>query len=122
MKEVIVAQYLGFKAIFSGKVSAGEALTGQVGIASLVGRYFAQGLLPFLTLVALLSLLIGLFNLIPFPALDGSRAAFILYELVRGKPISPEREGWVHYIGFIILIGLMLLITYNDILRLIRGR
>ncbi|MFQ6116999.1 MAG: RIP metalloprotease [Candidatus Bipolaricaulia bacterium] len=122
MKEVVVAQYLGFKAIFSGKVSAGEALTGPVGIASLVGRYFAQGLLPFLTLVALLSLLIGLFNLIPFPALDGSRAAFILYELVRGKPISPEREGWVHYIGFIILIGLMLLITYNDILRLIRGR
>jgi regulator of sigma E protease len=122
MKEVVVAQYLGFRAIFSGKVPAGEAITGPVGIASLVGRYFAQGLLPFLTLVALLSLLIGLFNLIPFPALDGSRAAFILYELVRGKPISPEREGWVHYIGFIILIGLMLLITYNDILRLIRGR
>jgi len=122
MKEVVVAQYLGFKAIFRGKVPAGEALTGPVGIASLVGRYFAQGLLPFLTLVALLSLLIGLFNLIPFPALDGSRAAFILYELVRGKPIPPEREGWVHYIGFIILMGLMLLITYNDILKLIRGR
>jgi regulator of sigma E protease len=122
MKEVVVAQYLGFKAIFTGKVPAGEALTGPVGIASLVGRYFAQGLLPFLTLVALLNLLIGMLNLVPFPALDGSRAAFILYELVRGKPIPPEREGWVHYIGFIILMGLLLLITYNDILRLLRGR
>ena len=122
MKEVVVAQYLGLKAIFTGKVPAGEALTGPVGIASLVGRYFAQGLLPFLTLVALLNLLIGMLNLVPFPALDGSRAAFILYELVRGKPIPPEREGWVHYIGFIILMGLLLLITYNDILRLLRGR
>jgi len=121
MKEVVVAQYLGFKAIFTGKIPAGKALTGPVGIASIVGKYFAQGLLPFLTLVALLNLLIGFFNLIPFPALDGSRAAFILYELVRGKPIPPEREGWVHYIGFIILMGLMLLITYNDILKLIRG-
>jgi len=122
MKEVVVAQYLGLKAIFTGKVPAGEALTGPVGIASLVGRYFAQGLLPFLTLVALLNLLIGMLNLVPFPALDGSRAAFILYELVRGKPIPPEREGWVHYIGFIILMGLLLLITYNDILRLLRSR
>ena len=120
MKEVIVAQYLGFKAILTGEVPPGEALAGPVGIASLVGQSLSQGLLPFFTLLALLSLVIGLINLFPFPALDGSRVIFILYELIRGRPIPPEREGLVHYIGFVILMGLLLLITYNDILRLIR--
>jgi len=120
MKEVIVAEYRGLKGVITGQVPPGEALAGPVGIASLVGQSLSQGLLPFLTLLALLSLVIGLINLFPFPALDGSRVVFILYELIRGKPIPPEREGLVHYIGFVILMGLLLLITYNDILRLIR--
>jgi len=120
VKNIIFAMYLAFKGIFTGAISPGEALTGPVGIASIVGQSLAMGLLPFFTLVAALSLIIGLINLVPFPALDGSRAAFILYELVRGRPIPPEREGLVHYIGFVILMGLLLLITYNDILRLIR--
>lgn len=121
VRNVVLAYYAGLKGIFTGAIPPGEALTGPVGIASIVGQFAAQGLLPFLTLVALLNLVIGLLNLIPFPALDGSRAAFILYELVRGKPLPPEREGWVHYVGFIILMALLLLITYNDILKLIRG-
>lgn len=121
VKNVIVAYYLGLKGIFTGEIPAGEALTGPVGIASIVGQFVAQGLLPFLTLVAFLNLVIGFLNLIPFPGLDGSRLGFISYELIRGRPIPPEREGLIHYIGYIILLGLMVLITYNDILRLIRG-
>lgn len=121
VKNVIVAYYFGLKGIFTGEVPAGEALAGPVGIASIVGQFVAQGLLPFVTLVALLNLVIGFLNLIPFPGLDGSRIGFISYELLRGKPIPPEREGLIHYIGYVILLGLMVLITYNDILRLIHG-
>ncbi len=76
--------------------------------------------MSFFMLVAILSLNLGIINLLPFPALDGSRLVFITYELIRRKPFPPQKEGWVHYIGFIILIGLMLLITYKDILRLLR--
>ncbi|MDD5220335.1 MAG: site-2 protease family protein, partial [Candidatus Bipolaricaulis sp.] len=91
---------------------------GPVGIAKVVRQGFDLGLLYFLQILGLLSLNLGLINLIPFPALDGSRAAFALYEWVRGKPIPVEREGVIHAIGFAILIGLMILITYQDIVRL----
>ncbi len=67
----------------------------------------------------MLSLNLGLINLFPFPALDGSRIVFILIELIIRRPIPPDKEGMVHYIGFIILIALILLITYNDIRRII---
>lgn len=123
VKNAILGFYNGFKALFTGAIPPGEAFTGPVGIASIIGQSLAQGLLPFLTLLAALSLVVGgLVNLIPFPGLDGSRAAFILYELVRGRPIPPQRESLVHYIGLVILMGLVLLITYNDILRLLRSQ
>jgi regulator of sigma E protease len=67
-----------------------------------------------------LSLNFGLLNLIPFPALDGSRVTFALYEWVRGRPIAPEREGLIHVIGFAILLGVMVLVTYQDIAKLFR--
>ncbi|MCR4404942.1 MAG: M50 family metallopeptidase [Candidatus Acetothermia bacterium] len=122
VKNVVLGFYTGFKGLFTGAIPPGEAFTGPVGIASIIGQSLAEGLLPFLTLLAALSLVVGgLINLIPFPGLDGSRAAFILYELIRGKPIPPQRESLVHYIGLVILMGLVLLITYNDILRLLRG-
>ncbi|MGQ9477537.1 MAG: M50 family metallopeptidase [Candidatus Bipolaricaulia bacterium] len=121
VKNLILSLYLGFRELFTGAIPPGEAFSGPVGIASLIGESLAQGLLPFFTLIAALSLMIGLMNLIPFPGLDGSRIAFISYELVRGRPIPREREGLVHYIGIVILLGLMLLVTYNDILKLIRG-
>jgi regulator of sigma E protease len=121
VKNVFLGIYLGFRGLFTGAIPPGEALTGPVGLASIIGESLAQGLLPFFTLVAALSLMIGVVNLIPFPGLDGSRIAFLSYELVRGRPIPREREGLVHYIGIVILLGLMLLITYNDILKLIRG-
>jgi regulator of sigma E protease len=73
--------------------------------------------MPFLLVVAVLSLNLGLFNLLPIPALDGSRIVFLLIEMIRRKPIPPEKEGFIHYIGFILLIGLILLVTYNDIMR-----
>lgn len=108
------------KGILTGRVSAGEAFSGPVGIARVLGEGISQGASVFLRLFSLLSLSLGLFNLIPFPALDGSRAAFALYELVRGKRIPPQREGLIHAIGFLVLIALMILVTYQDILKLFR--
>ena len=106
------------RGILGGSIPVRDAIQGPVGIAKVVRQGFDLGFLYFLQILGLLSLNLGLINLIPFPALDGSRAAFALYEWVRGKPIAVEREGVIHAIGFVILIGLMVLITYQDIVRL----
>jgi regulator of sigma E protease len=106
--------------ILTGRIAASEAVSGPIGIAHVLGEGVAQGPSVFLRLFSLLSLSLGLFNLIPFPALDGSRAVFALYELIRRRRIPPEREGMIHAIGFLILIGLMILVTYQDILKLFR--
>jgi RIP metalloprotease RseP len=113
--------YQGILNVIRGQVSAGEAFRGPVGIANILGVSIMQGFDRFFQLVALLSLVLGIFNLVPFPALDGSRILFIFVELVRGRPIPPEKEGWVHYVGFIFLMGLILIITWQDIQRLFRG-
>lgn len=96
--------------------ASGE-ISGPLGIAGVLGQSLQFGLMPFLLVVAVLSLNLGLFNLLPIPALDGSRVIFLLIEMIRRKPIPPEKEGLIHYIGFLVLIGLILLVTYNDIMR-----
>ena len=111
----------GLHDVITHRIAASKAIAGPVGIANLLGEGFRQGPSVFLQIFSYLSLSLGLFNLIPFPALDGSRAAFAVYEIVRGKPMPPEREGMIHFIGFIILIGIMLLVTYQDILKLFQG-
>ena len=62
-----------------------------------------------------------MFNLLPIPALDGGRLLFIVIELIRGKPIDPDKEGLVHFIGLIALFALMIFLMYNDIVNLMRG-
>lgn len=114
----VVALYNAVRDIFAQRLSPGQALSGPVGIAGILGQALQFGWVTFFSLVALLSLNLGLFNLLPIPALDGSRIVFLLIEMIRRKPIPPEREGLVHYIGFIVLMGLIVLITYNDIMRL----
>lgn len=106
------------RGIFTRQVAAGDVFQGPVGVAKILGDGIRVSLGYFFTLLAFLSLNFGLINLVPFPALDGSRTVFALYEWARGKPISPEREGIIHAIGFLILIGLMILITYRDIANL----
>lgn len=106
------------RGLLTGRLAARDAVAGPVGMAYLLGQSVSAGASAFLRLLSLLSLSLGLFNLIPFPALDGSRAAFAFYEAVRRKPIPPEREGVVHAIGFVILIALLLLVTYQDLVRL----
>ena len=106
--------------LIGGEVSVSDSIAGPVGVAQTLGQGLRLGPSAFFRLLAFLSLNFGLLNLVPFPALDGSRIVFALCEWVRGKPIPPEREGMIHAIGFLVLLGLMILITYQDIVRLFR--
>ncbi|MNP65820.1 Regulator of sigma-W protease RasP [compost metagenome] len=74
-----------------------------------------------ISLTAFLSINLGIFNLLPIPALDGSRLLFLGIEAIRGRPVDPNRESMVHFIGFAMLMLLMIAVTYNDIVRLIQG-
>lgn len=106
----------GISQLITGKVGL-ESLAGPVGIADITGQAAEAGWLPLVRLTALLSLNLGILNILPFPALDGGRLAFIAFEALRGKPIDPNKESLVHFVGFALLMMLMLLITYNDVVR-----
>ena len=100
----------------TGKIPADVG--GPVMIAQVIGEGVNQGLVNVLSLTGILSIQLGLINLFPIPALDGSRLVFLLVEGVRGKPLKPERENMIHFIGFVLLMALMVFITYKDVLRL----
>jgi len=100
----------------TGRVPAEVA--GPVGIVQMVGEAARLGIASVLSFAGLLSLNLGLINLFPVPALDGSRLVFLAFEKVRGRPVDPERENFIHLVGFALLILLMLIITYKDILRI----
>ena len=105
-----------------GKMITGQEapdLGGPVRIVSEIGKAVDLGFLPLLALAALLSINLGLFNLFPIPALDGSRILFLLLEKLRGKPVDPQKENFVHMIGFSLLLLLIVVITYNDIMVLL---
>jgi regulator of sigma E protease len=95
---------------------------GPVGIVQVAGEVARTGISPVLELTAFISIAIAITQIIPFPALDGGRLIFIGLEWIRrGKRVSPRVEGIVHSIGFFILIALMILITYQDIIRWATG-
>ena len=97
-------------------------LAGPVGIAQVTGEVAKAGWIPLVELAALLSLNLAILNILPIPALDGGRIIFVLIEWVRrGKRISPEREGLVHLIGFTVLIGSVVIISYFDFIRIFQG-
>jgi regulator of sigma E protease len=106
----------------------GPAGVGPIGIGQLTGEIavadagFDTKLVTFATLAATLSLSLAILNILPIPALDGGRIFFVFIEILcRGKRISPEREGVVHMVGFAILIGLIAVISVQDIARIVRG-
>lgn len=110
----------GFKKLILGDFAL-EDLGGPVRTAQVTGQIAQQGFVQLTSWVAMLSLYIGIFNLLPIPALDGSRLLFLGVEALRGKPLDPNRESMVHFIGFAMLMLLMVAVTYHDILRLVRG-
>jgi len=96
-------------------------IAGPVGIGRLVGQALEMGLANLLYLAGALSANIGLFNLLPIPALDGSRLVFLGIEGVRGKPIDPEKENFIHFVGFVLMMLLIVVVTYQDINKLGQG-
>ncbi|SMB95519.1 site-2 protease. Metallo peptidase. MEROPS family M50B [Thermanaeromonas toyohensis ToBE] len=94
-------------------------IVGPVGIVQLVSQAASFGWINVLNFTAVLSLDLGLINLLPIPALDGSRLTFLIWEGLRGRPIDPAKENFIHLIGFALLMGLLLLITYQDLVRLL---
>lgn len=100
---------------------AGQAkaeVAGPVGIVRMIGQVATYGVSSILSFAAVLSLNLGLINLLPIPALDGSRLMFLGIEGIRGKKIDVEKENMVHLIGFALLLTLLIVITYHDILRI----
>lgn len=108
-----------------GRLSVND-LSGPVGIAVTIDETIEEAkpygiptvVLNMINFAVLLSVNLGVMNLLPLPALDGGRLLFMLVEVVRGKPVSPEKEGLVHFIGFVALMILMVFVLYNDIAKI----
>ncbi len=97
-------------------------LGGPVAAGGELVRAGRRGVEDFLLVTASLSIIIGIFNLIPVPALDGGRLAFLLVEAVRRRPVNPRREGYIHLVGFVLLILLLIFLTAQDMQRLLQRR
>lgn len=103
------------KMLFTGKVST-DQLMGPVGISEVVSK--TQGIVEFIYMLSLISLSLGVTNLLPFPPLDGGKIVILLIEWIRKKPIKENIEIAIQMAGFCLLIGLSIYVTYNDILRI----
>ena len=96
-------------------------IRGPIGIGQAAVQVQDYGWPYYFSLAALLSFALGFFNLLPLPALDGGRGAFVVAELLRGKPVDPEKEAMVHIAGFAALMVLMLVIAFHDVSRIVSG-
>lgn len=103
--------------LFTGKVGVGQ-LSGPIGVVGAISSAASNGFYSLLYITAFISVNLGFINLLPIPALDGGRLVFLIIELIKGKPISREKEGIVHTIGFVFLMGLILFVSFKDVIRL----
>ena len=110
----------GLGRIFTQGVQQGD-VAGPVGIVAAISTAVRYGLETILRMGIVLSMSLGVMNLLPIPALDGGRLVFMVVEWIRGKPIPPEKEGLIHGIGFILLMVLVVIVTFNDISMLVGG-
>lgn len=109
--------FLILGSLFTGKLGL-DALSGPVGMYTVVNTVAAYGLSNILYLAAYLSINLGIINILPFPAFDGGRVLFIGIEAITGKKVDPKIEGYFHTIGFMLIMLLMLYITWHDIVTL----
>ncbi len=119
--EVIAAEVNSLYAIATHFAQYVGQIRGPIGMGQTAGTIQDLGWGAYFRFAALISIALGIFNLLPLPALDGGRAAFIVYEMLRGKPVDPEREAFVHIAGFAALMLLMLVVAAHDILRIVNG-
>ncbi|MFO0631547.1 MAG: site-2 protease family protein [Nannocystaceae bacterium] len=110
-------QLEGLYLLATGQIKAN--MTGPVGIVQSIARQADVGLVPFVLMVAFISTLLGMFNLLPLPALDGGRLVFLGYEAVARRRANPRVEELVHGYGMVVLLALILLVTVGDVRRLL---
>lgn len=111
---ILIGELLG--KLVTGQFSI-DALSGPVGIYKATETVAQYGIFNLMNWAALLSINLGIMNLLPLPALDGGRLLFFGIEAVRGKPIDRQKEGMVHFVGIVLLMLLMVVVTWNDIQR-----
>lgn len=116
----VFSQIIGYSIRTRDITPVSEGVAGPVGIAAITSQAVSLGWLSVMQLVGLLSLNLAVLNILPIPALDGGRFAFIIVEAITRRRIYPKVEKWTHTIGFALLLALILLVTYNDVLKLIR--
>lgn len=102
------------------KLAVPDEIAGPVGIAKLTSQFMQEGLIALMQFVALLSISLGVINIMPFPALDGGRFLFIIFEMILRKRPSPKWEATIHGVGFVLLMLLIFVITWNDIVKLLQ--
>ena len=114
-KEFVLSIFDNLKQLFTGKVGLNQMM-GPVGISEAVAQ--TNGFREFFEMMALISLSLGVTNLLPIPALDGGKLVLLLVEAIRKKPLKPETEMNIQILGIAIILTIFLLVTYNDILRI----
>ena len=122
----VKATYKSLGMLLTGQASKND-VSGPIGMAQFVGDTYEEVkpygvssiLFTMMNIVILLSVNLGILNLLPLPALDGGRLVFMFIEVIRGKPIPPEKEGMVHFAGFVAFMILMVFVMYNDIMKLV---
>lgn len=114
---IVSTMLLILGSLFTGKLGL-SALSGPVGMYSIVGTVASLGFANLIYLTAYLSINLGVLNILPFPAFDGGRVLFVLIEAITHKKVDPKIEGYFHSIGFILIMLLMVYITFQDVLRL----
>ena len=109
--------WITLKDLIKGKYGIND-LSGPIGVVDAIGQASSMGLVELLALASFITINVGIFNLLPIPALDGGRIVFLIIEGIRRKPIKPEYEGYVHFIGLALLLLLMLVVSISGIVKL----
>lgn len=112
--------WLSFFDLVTGRFGISQ-LAGPVGTVSAIAEVATNNIKNLINIFAFITINVGVFNLLPLPALDGGRLLFLIIEGIRRKPVNPKYEGYVHGVGMVLLLALMVVVTFNDILNLIRG-
>lgn len=115
-KEFIISIADSLKQLFTGKVGV-DQMMGPIGISEMISK--TNGVFEFFEMMSLISLSLGVTNLLPIPALDGGKILILIIEAIRRKPMKQQTEINIQLLGFSILIGLSIYVTYNDILRIL---
>ena len=108
--------FLSLVDLVTGNVAINQ-MSGPIGIVSSISEAVSYGLESVLMILAIITINLGVFNLLPVPALDGGRLIFLLIELVRGKPVDQKYEMWVNAAGMIVLLAFMAFVTFSDITK-----